>query len=108
MSLATLETGTSSRKDVQSMATGNRADTFYLQSWILGDFACYEFVWAKSGLDLTIFVTRARLLWNLGAESNESCVINYLFGCYNSDCRHGDSGSPRRVGRFIVRLILKM
>ena len=60
MNLATLETDTSSRKDDQSMATGNSADTFYLQSWILADSACYEFVWAKSGLDLTILESREK------------------------------------------------
>jgi hypothetical protein len=46
--------------DGQSVATGNSADAFYLQSWILADFACYEFVWAKTGLDLTILESRKK------------------------------------------------
>jgi hypothetical protein len=58
--LATLETDMSSRDDGQSVATGNIADTFYLQSWIVADFACYEFVWAKTGLDLTILDSRKK------------------------------------------------
>ena len=60
MNLATLETDMSSRDDGQSVATGNSADAFYLQSWILADFACYEFVWAKTGLDLTILESRKK------------------------------------------------
>lgn len=54
VNLATLETDLSGNEDGKSVATGNSADTFYLQSWVLASYACYEFIHAQSGLGLTI------------------------------------------------------